>query len=181
MSVIPKQGADTFYSFGCREMVISEYFEDPSQAVWQECYGIQNISISPEMVSEELLGNDTVMEMVSLAKSFTFEIEQGKISLPCYAVMTGGAYTPTSTGVNPSLIIPQSNFNPYFMIKFQALDTNGGSIVIQMNKVQLTSILELSFAQEGFMTVSASGAGIADSQGNLLTFTDISPATLLTT
>lgn len=122
----------------------------------------QTLSFGERVVSDELVGNDAVSAVVSIADAVEWELEAGGISLEAYALMTGR--TATESGTTPSRANTlrgraQAAF-PYFKIYGKAISDGADDIHVKIPKAKVTDTIEGELANGKFWVTKCKGVAV---------------------
>lgn len=128
--------------------------------------GIKSCTVTGDITSAELRGDNTLLDSNSTLASIEVEFEYAKLNQDALAVMLGG--TVTGTGTTPSQISTYRllNTDTFSYFKFQAKTPTGGSdsvtgdAHIVLYKCILSEFPEFGMAEEDYETFSTSAKAI---------------------
>lgn len=146
--------------FGLREVIITEtnggaHALDAERVVaWQWIYDAANLE-----------GEDRIVEVGSRITGYTFNIEDGGISLQLYAALAGG--TLSATGATDYYL--RRDYDDeinYLQIRGRAIAEDGGDMEITLKKCKVTSGPDGRLEKGVFYLTECSGVGIADASAD---------------
>lgn len=168
--IIPAQTTDTFTTFGARDLKVAP-MTATSETEWIECHGVNSISFSPEILTQNLTSNDIITDVWTQLQGMNVEFENMQVPFEALNVMIKSDFFPSSTTApvqNAEIVMGQGCTNPYFKLQAQIMGINGGSLIIRLGKVQLNQFMSMDFAQGAFATLSCGGIAIGDTDGNII-------------
>lgn len=128
--------------------------------------GIKSVTVSGDINTTELRGDNTLLDRNSLLTNITVAIEYAKLSLDVLPVVMGG--TTVSAGVTPNqtetfTLLNTDSFS-YFRLE-AATPTNGGDTIggdnhIIFDKLMLSSFPDMGFAEEDYRTFSMDAGAV---------------------
>lgn len=89
--------------------------------------GIQSISMQPEFLAKELVGDDEILDEYSKLRKITGSVKHAQISLPLLAILTGGANATSGTTPNEKMTFTWSgdDLPGYFKMEGQSTYLGG--------------------------------------------------------
>ena len=138
--------------------------------------GIREVTLSGEMRSVELRGDDTLLDRNSSLSTITGTISHAKLSLDVLDAIVGG--TITDAGVTPNMtatyLLKNTDTVSYFKLEAKTptggADTVTGDVHFVLHKCIITSFPDVGHAQEDYRIVSFEFAALPlTSNGNWIT------------
>jgi hypothetical protein len=123
----------------------------------------RTLSFSEAESFEELRGDDSLVAIHGSGANVEWELESGGISLPAWAVLSGGAVV--ESGLTPNIKLTYTKMvdteKPYFKIEGRVISDSGGDVHCIIYKAKVNDALEGEFAEGSFFLTSCSGVGVA--------------------
>lgn len=129
------------------------------------------LSFKELITSDQLKGNDKIVEVVAIADGAEFELSNGGISLELYALLTGRSAVEAGSTPNRTLTLTgaaQAQF-PYVKIYGKAIGPNSDDVHCKLLKAKMTEF-EGKFEQDKFFITSAKGIAIDDGSTGVFVF-----------
>lgn len=129
------------------------------------------LSFKERIASDELKGNDKVVDVVAISEAVEWELSDGAISLELWALLTGRSATEAGSTPNRTMTYNASAqvAFPWFKIYGKAIDSSIGDVHCKIYKAKLQE-LEGKFENGKFWVASAKGMGIDDDVNGVFTF-----------
>lgn len=129
------------------------------------------LSFKERIASDELKGNDKVVDAVAISEAIEWEMSDGSISLELWALLTGRAATEEGSTPNRTLTYNASAqvAFPWFKAYGKAIDSSTGDVHCKIYKAKLQE-LEGKFENGKFWVSEAKGIGIDDGVNGIFTF-----------
>lgn len=114
---------------------------------------VQTISFEFVYSTAELMGDDVVKASVSLPTKATATVGVGALSDELLETITGETFTAAGTTPNETntLQIDAGTRMPYFQLKAQAYDDDGGAVVIFFPQCKVIGGMNLEFANGSWL------------------------------
>lgn len=136
----------------------------PTYAAAVDVPGIKAVTISGDVSSVELRGDNTKLDGDSTLAGVTVEFEYAKLSLDALNVFLGSTITDAGVAPNQTAMLglrPTDQLNYFrFRAVSAAADTIGGDVLFTLHKVKLDSFPDLGLAEEDYQTFSVSGFAV---------------------
>lgn len=140
----------------------------PTYAASVDVPGIKSVTISGDITTAELRGDNQRLDFNALLSGISVEFEHAKLSLDALNVLTGSAITDTAetaAGAGDSTARLGINSNDKFnYFRFQAVsagaDPLAGDVLFTLHKVILSEFPDLGMAEEDYQTFTVSGAAL---------------------
>jgi len=128
--------------------------------------GIKSVTVSGDINTVELRGDNTLLDANSTLTNLTVEFEYAKLSLDALAVMAGGTVTDTGATVAEIATYRRLGSDTFGYFKFEAKTptagtddvTGDGHIVLY--KCIMSGFPEIGMAEEDYKTFSVSATAI---------------------
>lgn len=126
--------------------------------------GMKSLSLEPEMITDELTGDDIVLDRYSKARAYNVSIEEAKISLDAYAAIMGASVETGGFGDDTySSVTITGDHSPVYVKLIGKVnyvtDEPQGDVWVVLYKCKLNPYA-VSFGEE-YAAFSASGMAIA--------------------
>jgi hypothetical protein len=155
----------TALPFGLRDIKLTP-FTTPAATAYGTPVDLpysRTLSFSEAESFEELRGDDSLVAIHGSGANVEWELESGGISLPAWAVLSGGAVV--ESGLTPNIVLTYDKLvtteKPYFKIEGQVISDSGGDMHCIIYKAKVNDALEGEFAEGSFFLTSCSGVGVA--------------------
>lgn len=118
--------------------------------------GIKSVTISGDVTSVELRGDNTKLDGDAILSGISVEFEYAKLQMDALGVFLGS--TITDSGTTPaqiaSLSVKPTDSMNYFRFRAvsAAADTVGGDVLFTLHKCKLDSFPDLGLAEEDYQT-----------------------------
>lgn len=128
--------------------------------------GIKSVTISGNIDTKELRGDNTLLDTNSVLTNITVDFEYAKLNLDAVAAMIGGAVTDSGSTPNAVATYRLTNTNTFSYFKLEAKTPTAGSdsvtgdAHIVLYKCMLSSFPELGMAEEDYQTFKASAVAV---------------------
>lgn len=131
----------------------------------------QKLTFKERVISAESPGDDAIQALQTVPIAVDWELDNGGIPLPAYALMTGRTLSvdgtsPTEVATLEGTLQPF----PYFQIFGKVLDDSTGDLHCKIGKAKLTEAPEGSFEFGKFFVLNMKGTALVDANGNLYEF-----------
>lgn len=130
----------------------------PTYAALVDVPGIKSVTVSGDIDTKELRGDNTLLDVFSKLTNVSVSIEHAKLSLDVLPVLLGGATVDSGTGsteVATYGLTGNDSFN-YFKLEAKTpaggVDTIGGDAHFVFYKCMLSSFPDLGMAEEDYRT-----------------------------
>ena len=111
------------FSRGLRQMKIASYVSPGSYGTAYTILGARSMSVQIQMESEELRGDDVVIDRHSKAVSATFTLAYASVDLSALDILLGG--TLVSNASYEDFLIGQDDNTPYFAVAGRVVSSGG--------------------------------------------------------
>lgn len=121
------------------------------------------LSFKERIVSDELKGNDKVVDAVAISEAVEWELSDGAVALELWALITGRSAIEAGTTPNRTMTYSanaQKAF-PWFKVYGKAIDSSTGDVHCKVPKAKLTE-LEGKFENGKFWVTKAKGIAVDD-------------------
>lgn len=128
--------------------------------------GIKSVTISGDINTVELRGDNTLLDSNSTLTNVTVDFEYAKLNLDAVAAMIGGTVTDSGAGTTEVATYRRLGTDTFAYFKFEAktptagVDEVLGDAHILLYKCMLSGFPELGMAEEDYQTFSASAVAI---------------------
>lgn len=147
--------------FGAKDAKVAKVLTDVSggaitYATGVDFPGIKTVAIKGDINSQDLRGDNTLLDSASVLKSISADLEYAKMDLDVLAAIMGT--TVVDAGVTPSQTsttdLASTVVLPYFKVTAQAAgaDTVGGDVVYTLHKCIMDGFPEMGLAEEDYQT-----------------------------
>jgi hypothetical protein len=117
--------------------------------------GARQISITPDIESKDLMGDELTLDTVSKVKSFTITVENAKLSLELRKILMGGTVTASGSGTSAksTYSFVEGDVPGYFQLQAQIKSTDniGGDLHYLVYKCKVTAA-PINGTQDDFAT-----------------------------
>lgn len=155
----------TALPYGMRDVKLTEYADAGGTVLGDvslDLPNMQTFSFSETEEFQELRGDDKVVTVRGQGAQVEWSIEAGGISLPIWAILTGGQII--EEGLTPNRRIIMRKFatatRKYFRAEGQAISDSGGDVHTVVYRCRANDTIEGEFADGEFFITSASGVGL---------------------
>lgn len=128
--------------------------------------GIKSVTISGDITTAELRGDNTLLDANSTLTGVTVDFEYAKLSLDALAAMAGGAVTDSGSGSAEVATYRRLGTDTFGYFKFEAktptagVDELAGDGHILLYKCMLAGFPEIGMAEEDYQIFSASATAV---------------------
>ena len=123
---------------------------------------MQTLTFNETEEYEELRGDDRLVAVHGNGAQVEWDLEAGGISLPIWAIFTGGQII--ESGVAPNRVMTlrkrSSDARPYFRIDGQIISDSGGSVVARIYRAKCNGNIGGDFADGQFFVTAVDGIGL---------------------
>lgn len=149
---------------GIRKMVFASWNGVDSYGTAHEILGARNMSIDLVVESDELRGDDVVLDQFSKVVAATVNVEMATVDLEWLDMVMGG--TLTSNGDYEDLAFDENDDPPYVGIAGRIAGSGGSNdLHILIKKARLSSNLTLQAQVDTYMIPTATFQGVSDGNG----------------
>lgn len=136
----------------------------PTYAAAVDVPGIKSVTISGDVSSVELRGDNTLLDGDSTLASVTVEFEYAKLSLDALNVFLGATVVDAGVTPNQTAALSLKPTDTFGFFRFRAVsasaDTAGGDVLFTLHKAKLNSFPDLGLAEEDYQTFSVSAIAV---------------------
>lgn len=149
------------YHRGIRGMVLAPWLAENSYGTFYPIKGARNMSLEWVVESDQLIGDDVVLDRYSKVVSVTVRIEQAAIDLAIVDYILGG--TLVSNAQYEDFMISESEEIPYLAIAGRVVGSGGTSdLHMLVPKAKLSGNLALAAVQGAYMLPSGEFQGVSE-------------------
>ncbi len=153
------------YHRGIRDMRIAAWTAENSYGTAYDILGARNMSVTWVVESDELRGDDVVLDRYTKLVSVTVNIEQASVDLEAVDMLLGG--TLVSNASYEDLIINEDDEVPYVAIAGRVVGSGGlADLHIFVPKAKLSGNLELAAQLDTYMIPGAEFQGVNEGATN---------------
>ncbi len=153
------------YHRGIRDMRIAAWTAENSYGTAYDILGARNMSVTWVVESDELRGDDVVLDRYTKLVSVTVNIEQASVDLEAVDMLLGG--TLVSNASYEDLIIAEDDEVPYVAIAGRVVGSGGlADLHIFVPKAKLSGNLELAAQLDTYMIPGAEFQGVNEGATN---------------
>ncbi len=157
-------GSKTFHR-GIRDLKIAAWTAENSYGTAYDVLGARNMSIEWVLETDELRGDDVVLDRFSKLVSATVRLEQAAVDLAVIDMLMGG--TLVSGAAYEDLFIGENDEVPYVALAGRIVGSGGGSdLHIFVPKCKLAGNLQLQAQLDTYMLPSAEFQGVQEGEIN---------------
>lgn len=165
--------------FGIRDATVKPITADSSAAytlgAGVDVPGIQSISMQPEFLAKELVGDDAILDQYSKLRKVTGSVKHAQISLPLLAILSGGSNQTSGSTPNEKMTFTWSGADlpGYFQLEgmcryLGGSDAGGtGDAHFRFHKVKMTN-LQVEPQSEDYAMVSFDFTAIPSSYTDIV-------------
>lgn len=147
------------YFRGIRDMKIAAWVAENSYGAFTDVLGARNMSISWNTESDELMGDDIVLDRFTRLVSVTVNIEQAAVDLAIIDMLMGG--TLVSGAAYEDFMLAEADEVPYVAIAGRVVGSGAaGDLHIFIPKAKLSSPLQLTAQLSTYILPSAEFQGV---------------------
>lgn len=169
----------TALPYGIRDCKLTPYLDAAGTVLGTTSVDLPNMqtfSFSETEEFQELRGDDRTVTTRGRGAQVEWSLEAGGISLPAWAIFTGGEIIESGTAPNRQTILRKkgSDSRPFFRVEGQAISDSGGDVHTTVYRCRCNDSIEGEFADGEFFVTSISGLGLPlldDSNDLLYDFT----------
>lgn len=167
------------YHRGLRQMFLAPWNSTGSYGTAYQILGARNMSVEYVIESDELMGDDVVLDAWAKLVSVTVNLEQAAVDLAVIDYFLGG--TLTSTADYENFMIAESDEIPYVGIAGKVVGSGGTSdLHLFVAKAKLSGNLTLTAQTATYMLPSATFKGVSDGASGMMTLRKFTAPTALT-
>lgn len=151
--------------YGMRDLKITPYADAQGSILGSVSYDLPNmqtLTFNETEEYEELRGDDRLVAVHGNGAQVEWDLEAGGISLPIWAIFTGGQII--ESGVAPNRVMTlrkrSSDARPYFRIDGQIISDSGGSVVARIYRAKCNGNIGGDFADGQFFVTAVDGIGL---------------------
>lgn len=153
------------YHRGIRGMVIAPWIAANSYGTFYPVKGARNMSIEWVLETDQLIGDDVVLDRYSKVVSVTARMEQAAVDLAIVDYILGGQLV--SNGQYEDFMIAESEEVPYVALAGRVVGSGGTSdLHILVPKAKVSGNLTLSATQGAYMLPTAEFQGVHEGDVN---------------
>jgi hypothetical protein len=153
------------YHRGIRGMVIAPWVDEDDFGAFYQVKGARNMSLEWVVETDQLIGDDVVLDRYTKIVSVTVRMEQAAVDLAIVDYILGG--TLVSNAAYEDFMISESEEVPYLAIAGRVVGSGGGSdLHILVPKAKLSGNLALSATQGAYMLPTAEFQGVNEGDIN---------------
>lgn len=151
-------GTKSFHR-GIRDLKISSWIAENSYGTFYDILGARNMSVSWQVETDELGGDDVILDRFTKMISVTVNIEQAAVDLTVINMLMGG--TLVSGVAYEDLRITEADEVPYVALAGRIVGSGGTSdLHIFVPKAKLSSPLQLTAQYQTYILPSAEFQGV---------------------
>lgn len=153
------------YFRGLRDMKIAQWLGENSYGPAMDVLGARNMSVAWVVESDELRGDDVVLDRYTKLVSVTVSIEQAAVELPVIDMLMGG--TIISGSGYEDFALGEDDEVPYVAIAGRVVGSGtAGDIHIFIPKAKLSGNLQLQAQLDTYMLPQAEFQGVHEGDVN---------------
>lgn len=153
------------YHRGLRDLKIATWVAENSYGTAYDVLGARNMSITWVSESDELRGDDVVLDRYTKLVSVTVQIEQASVDLAVVDMLLGG--TLVSNGDYEDFRIGEADEVPFVALAGRVVGSGGlADLHIFVPKAKLSGNLELSAQLDTYMLPQAEFQGVHEGEVN---------------
>lgn len=146
---------------GIRDLKIAAWLAEDSYGTAYDVYGARNMSVTWVLETDELRGDDEVIDRYSKIVSVTVNIEQAAVDLEVIDYLLGG--TLVSNADYEDFMVSESDEVPYVAIAGRVVGSGGTSdLHMFVPKAKMSGNLELAAQLDTYMLPSAEFQGVSE-------------------
>lgn len=150
---------------GIRKMLIAPWVAEDSYGTAYQMLGARNMSIEWVVETDQLIGDDVVLDRYTKLVSVTVRVEQAAVDLAIADYFLGG--TLISNANYEDFVIGESDEVPYIAIAGRVVGSGGGTdLHMFVPKAKLAGNLALAAQQGAYMLPSAEFQGVNEGDIN---------------
>lgn len=153
------------YHRGIRGMVIAPHIGENSFGTFYPIKGARNMSVEWVLETDQLIGDDVVLDRYSKVVSVTVRIEQAAVDLAIVDYILGGQLV--SNGEYEDFMIGESEEVPYVALAGRIVGSGGNSdLHILIPQAKISGNLALAATQGAYMLPTAEFQGVHEGDVN---------------
>lgn len=153
------------YHRGIRGMVMAPWIAENSYGTFYPVKGARNMSIEWVLETDQLIGDDVVLDRYSKVVSVTARMEQAAVDLAIVDYILGGQLV--SNAQYEDFMIAESEEVPYLALAGRVVGSGGTSdLHILVPKAKVSGNLTLSATQGAYMLPTAEFQGVNEGSTN---------------
>lgn len=151
-------GTKTFHR-GIRDLKIASWVAENSYGAFYDILGVRNFSVAWAVETDELGGDDVILDRFTKVISVTVNIEQASVDLTVIDMIMGG--TLVSGAGYEDIMIAEADEVPYVALAGRVVGSGGTSdLHIFIPKAKLSSPLQLTAQYQTYMLPQAEFQGV---------------------
>lgn len=153
------------YHRGIRGMVIAPWLAENSYGTFYQVKGARNMTVEWVVETDQLIGDDVVLDRYTKVVSVTVRVEQAAVDLAVVEHILGGSLV--SNAQYEDFMIDESEEVPYVAIAGRIVGSGGNSdLHILIPKAKLSGNLTLSATQGAYMLPNGEFQGVSEGEIN---------------
>lgn len=136
----------------------------PVYAASVDVPGIKAVTISGDVFTAELRGDNTRLDYAAGLSGISVEFEHGKLSLDVLNVLLGSTVASAGTTPNRTETMSTKSTDTFNYFRFQAVsagaDPIAGDVLFTLHKCILTEFPEMGLAEEDYQTFTVAAAAL---------------------
>lgn len=153
------------YPFGLRDVKIYPFLDQQGTALAEEGIDLpaaQTFSFADSEDFTDLRGDDELLASHGNGAQVNWTLEAGGISLPAWAIFTGGQIIETGAAPNRVITLRKctDDARPYFQVRGLAMNDNQGDTVGVVYRAKCNGDISGQFGEGAFFVTSADGIGM---------------------
>jgi fibronectin type III domain protein len=151
--------------FGMRDCKIFPYLDAQGTILADEGFDlavVQTFSFADSEDYVDLRGDDELVATHGNGSQVNWTLEAGGISLPIWAIFTGGQIIETGVAPNRTITLRKcsDDARPYFRVDGQIMSDSGGDVVATVYRAKCNGDISGQFGDGAFFITSADGVGL---------------------
>lgn len=151
--------------YGIRDCKLTPYIDAAGTTlgtVSVDLPNMQTFSFSETEEFQELRGDDRIVTTRGRGAQVEWSLEAGGISLPAWAIFTGGEIIEEGVTPNRKTTLRKrgSDSRPFFRVEGQAISDSGGDVRTTVYRCRCNDAIEGEFADGEFFVTNVSGLGL---------------------
>lgn len=152
------------YHRGIRDMKVATWTSANVYGTAMDVLGARNMSVEWVVETDELRGDDVVLDRFTKVVAVTVRIEMASVDLELLDVITGGTYV--TNAAYDDLKITEADDAPYFAVAGRVVSSTQGDLQIFVPKCKLAGNLQLSAQTDTYMIPQAEFQGVNEGTVN---------------
>jgi len=151
--------------YGMRDLKVTPYADAQGSVLGSVSYDLPNmqtLTFNETEEYEELRGDDKLVAVHGNGAQVEWDLEAGGISLPIWAIFTGGQIIESGTTPNRTMTLRKRSTDqrPYFRLDGQIISDSGGDIVARIYRCKCNGNIGGDFADGSFFVTAVDGIGL---------------------